>query len=696
MSSFRAPSTLFSFLILTSLSLFIQRTHASVTVYGLTPLNQLPLATATTTDPSAPPQKTLAAYNNTKLIPPPIPDPPPQTAFTLALERDAANVPGLSLPHVGTSFWGFSLEMSILTQVLGKNSSNLGVPFLNLLANLQERAGGVNIRIGGNTQEFAVMVPQDHPLLLPYHTFGKTTSGSSQTTETPAVLYTIDMFYIASNISSLLNVKWFLGVPFNQTDPWRLDIAEYGQQILGDNLLGLQAGNEPDLYLRFGHRTGTYTPTDYSNEVSNLLDTISTNPLIPRKNIFIGPSVASKEAGFDTADVWATGFIDKFKDSFYCFSVENYPFDNCAAQFNTGAPHANPQELFPYYLNHNNLLDHVGKYDESSRLAVGAGKPLVMFETNTGSCGGFPGISDSFGAALWTADYGMLMKHYNFSNGMLHVGGQNAFYNPFTAPPTNQSQFNQWTVGSIYYSTIVLAEALGTSNTSRVIDLTSSTSPYTPAYAVYEHDTLSKLVLMNYMDDLQSNTHTTSMTINVPLPSDANGGELNVKVKYLSSESVNSKNITWAGQSLGPALTVDGRFSGDLNVVNIPCTTTNGNGNGNTMSCTIPLRAPSLALVFLPTSSSDPLLNLGQATQTFSTSAYTRLHNTARLDPSAVAVSNGHSGKERDEKGLGSTSPGALRNGAAGGGRVGFGARGVVVTSGLVMMLAAGWLWMVR
>jgi hypothetical protein len=39
-----------------------------------------------------------------------------------------------------------------------------------------------------------------------------------------------------------------LGIPFNDTANWRLTIAEKSQEILGDNLLGLQAGNEPDLY----------------------------------------------------------------------------------------------------------------------------------------------------------------------------------------------------------------------------------------------------------------------------------------------------------------------------------------------------------------------------------------------------------------------------------------------------------------
>jgi hypothetical protein len=70
-----------------------------------------------------------------------------------------------------------------------------------------------------------------------------------------------------------------------------------------------------------------------------------------------------------------------------------------------------------------------------------------MFETNSASCGGFPGISDSFGGALWALDYGLQvrllallfqdvpelnvsqMAYSNFSGAMLHVGGQNVFYN---------------------------------------------------------------------------------------------------------------------------------------------------------------------------------------------------------------------------------------------------------------------------
>lgn len=44
------------------------------------------------------------------------------------------------------------------------------------------------------------------------------------------------------------------GIPFFNTTPFSLEIVEDGQQILGEYLLGFQAGNEPDLYVDHGHR----------------------------------------------------------------------------------------------------------------------------------------------------------------------------------------------------------------------------------------------------------------------------------------------------------------------------------------------------------------------------------------------------------------------------------------------------------
>ncbi|KDR78213.1 hypothetical protein GALMADRAFT_94783 [Galerina marginata CBS 339.88] len=618
-----------SFALLTTL---VSTTRA-VTVYGQIPLAQ------TATNAADPTSTTLAAYDKTELTPPPIPSPPPVAAYTLSLQRDAAAVNGLSIPHVGPGFWGFSIEMSVISQVLGKNSSLLQVPFLNLMANLQERSGGVVIRLGGNTQEFATMVP----FIEDGRTFSKQDSGSNQTTKTPAVLYTIDMFYMASNISSMLNAKWFFGIPFNDSANWRLTIAEEAQAILGDNLIALQAGNEPDFYQQFGRRV-TYSPEQYCTEVQSLISTIDANPRIPVKNKLLGPSVAS--GPWTPEQVWETGFIDRFKDRLYALTVEHYPNNNCAAMFGTNANVINPQDIFPSYLSHTAAVQLVQPYLNSAALAQAAGKPLFMFETNTASCGGFAGVSDSYGAALWAMDYGFQMAYANFTHGMLHVGGQNVFYNPFTAPPTNQTTFNQWSAGAVYYAAIVLAEAFGKGNTSRIIDLWGNAgSVYTPSYAIYENNALSKVALFNYLDD---KTGASDLRVTITVPA---GVPSTVRVKYLSAESVSSKgNIYWAGQTLGNQFQVDGRFKGTLNVTTINCNTA-------ASACIIPVPAPGFALVFFDGNAEQ--LSVGQATQTFATTAHTKVHNTATYDAEVLATSNGRSGSNRHQ-GFGSTSVGSV------------------------------------
>lgn len=71
--------------------------------------------------------------------------------------------------------------------------------------------------------------------------------------------------------------------------------------------------------------------------------------------------------------------------------------------------------------------------------------PFLMFETNSASCGGFAGVSDSFGSSLWALDYGLQMAYSNFTGALLyvtsyplypllhifyrHIGGQGNYYN---------------------------------------------------------------------------------------------------------------------------------------------------------------------------------------------------------------------------------------------------------------------------
>ena len=108
----------------------------------------------------------------------------------------------------------------------------------------------------------------------------------------------------------------------------------------------------------------------------------------------------------------------------------SYPSDNCAVVWpDPNNPPKDPQEMWPQYLTHNAGINFAQPYLNSTALAQQWGKPFLLFETNSASCGGFPGISDSFGAALWGIDHALQLAHSNFSGTLFHFGGQNVSYN---------------------------------------------------------------------------------------------------------------------------------------------------------------------------------------------------------------------------------------------------------------------------
>jgi hypothetical protein len=324
----------------------------------------------------------------------------------------------------------------------------------------------------------------------------------------------------------------------------------------------------------------------------------------------------------------------------------------------------NPQDVLGDYLTHSKVRDLVGLYTSSTAFAQTQNKPFIMFETNTASCGGFPGVSNAFASALWALDYGLQMAYANFSEALLHMGGQSVVYNPFTAPPTNVSSFSQWTVGPVYYSVLIMAEIIGNSKQARIADLfANDNNDFTPAYVIHEGDNPARLALFNLVEDT-NHGHDYTATVNLP------GSVPSVKVKRLSSNTVTQLNgFTWANQTFGGNFESDGRPVGDVVVETIQCTQANG---GST--CLVPVPAPGFALVFLTDSAlgeSD-----GGKTVTYSTTVVTKAHNTVTLSEGVLETSNGQDSSVRQR--LGSTSSGS-QNGAVVIARLGVGMLAVVV-----------------
>ncbi|KAJ6482192.1 glycoside hydrolase family 79 protein [Mycena vitilis] len=622
--------------------------NASVTVYQNN--NQ---AAFTTSLAAGATYTGVAAYNPSSLVAPPVPSPTILTTIPITLQN--SGTPNLSIKQKG-SFIGFSIEMSVTNQVLGKNSTFLQVPFLNLMANIVQRAGSVMVRVGGNTQESATLVADGS--IPDGRVLSKNLTGVTGTTQTPPLDFTRDLLYMMRNISSLVNVHWYLGIPWFVTAPFDTKIITASTEILGDYLLGLQAGNEPDMYSIHGHRNTTYGPFDYGGEFSDLLTQVAAENADPSglaMSRLIGPNIADFQ--WTPEQVWDSGFVDKFSANLAFLAVEKYPRDNCAAAF--GGPDAvvtDPQSVLPLYLTHDAHTSLLQPYLNSTMYAQTVNKPFLMFETNTASCGGFNGISDSFTAALWGVDYALQMAHSNFSGAMFHIGGQNVFYNPFTSPPTNESTFHQWTVGGLYYSALVMAEAIGPSNNTQVLNIgVPGLSSYTPIYGIYENGVPVRVAIMNYVDD-KSGANDVHAVISI---AGATGAVTpsSVKVKYLAATTVVQKGgYTWAGQTFGGNFESDGRPTGTEDIKTVQCDTT-------ALTCTIDVPAPGFALVFL---SDDALTETkGGAVQTYSTTAQTKTHNTATVDPSVLSTSNGYRMSEHELAGTSKPPSAAPRSAQA-------------------------------
>lgn len=85
----------------------------------------------------------------------------------------------------------------------------------------------------------------------------------------------------------------YFGLQFDQpyNDSNAMWVAETIEQVLGDHLISLQLGNEPDLYGNHGRRPTTYSIQDYFTEFASYLGNIDANP-IPTKKIILGPRSA--------------------------------------------------------------------------------------------------------------------------------------------------------------------------------------------------------------------------------------------------------------------------------------------------------------------------------------------------------------------------------------------------------------------
>jgi hypothetical protein len=132
---------------------------------------------------------------------------------------------------------------------------------------------------------------------------------------------------------------------------------------------------------------------------------------------------------------------------------------------------------------------------------------------------------------------------------------------PLTPSPTNQSTFRQWRVRLVFYSALIMAEAMGLHNASQIVDLSSNIN--TPIYAIYENGAPTKVALFNFVTDpTRASTYTATISIG-----GGSTGQNNETTSQSATESVSSQSdFTWADQMFGNDFEASGRLSGMLTV----------------------------------------------------------------------------------------------------------------------------------
>jgi hypothetical protein len=178
-------------------------------------------------------------------------------------------------------------------------------------------------------------------------------------------------------------------------------------EMLGDRLQYFQIGNEADLFDRHLRDPKTWSVATYLTEWLALARAITARLPAAR---FGMPDVASNVSWLtEIASRWAT--------------IPDPPqVTTLSHHYYFGGPATNPE------VNIANLLQPatMQKVQNTANIATAAaGKmnaKVRMTEGNTCYRGGKPGVSDVFAAALWSADYSLLLALNGYSGVNLHGG----------------------------------------------------------------------------------------------------------------------------------------------------------------------------------------------------------------------------------------------------------------------------------
>jgi len=311
----------------------------------------------------------------------------------LSIPREA---PG---PHMPIDFVGLSYEVQQFADPSFFSAQNSG-----LIREFKALSSTGVLRLGGNTSEFAYWKPKpDSP--EPEHPQVREVVGEPKAhyyAVTPEAVRNLAKFLEAAGWTCVYGIGMGTNTPARAAEE-----AVFVAETLGDRLQYFQIGNEVDLFDRHLRDPKTWSAKTYLEEWVSLSRAVAAG--VPEAK-FGMPDVASKVS-------WLTEIADE------------WPFNQNAPHVTTlshhyyfGGPATNPDVNIPNLLKPTTMQKVQKTANVATAAASKMGARVRMTEGNTCYRGGKPGVSDVFAAALWSADYSLLLASNDYSGVNLHGG----------------------------------------------------------------------------------------------------------------------------------------------------------------------------------------------------------------------------------------------------------------------------------
>ena len=231
------------------------------------------------------------------------------------------------------------------------------------------------------------------------------------------------------------------------------DEAAYVMDVCGSKLIAFQLCNEPDLFFRNGIRKADYDFKQFAVEWQHFYETIRTRvPNAP----FAGPDTAYNNE-------WLVPFARRFKREAAFLSQHYY----------AEGPPTDPSMTIERLLRPNPKLHE--EFAGMKETMQESGLPFRLAETNSCYQGGKAGVSDTFAAALWSADL-MYQLASEGGTGINFHGGGYGWYTPIAG-----TQEDGFLARPIYYGMLLFAQG----GAGQLVESALESHEHTPLLTAY-------------------------------------------------------------------------------------------------------------------------------------------------------------------------------------------------------------------